>query len=67
MRNRIYDRVFDREWVRAHMPDAELRRQEAAYRRGVLRTAALASVVLVLMGGLSAWALSASHAATDRR
>ena len=65
LRNRIYDRVFDKDWVRAHMPDAELRRQREAYRRGVLRTAALASVVLLLMGLLSAWALSASHTATN--
>ena len=60
----MYDRVFDKDWVAAHMPDAELRRQREAYRRGVLRTAALASVVLLLMGVLSAWALSASHTAT---
>ena len=63
VRNRVYDGVFDKEWVQSHMPDAEMRRQAAAYRRGVLRTAALASVVLVLMGALSAWALSAGHAA----
>ncbi len=30
VRNRIYERVFDREWVRTHLPDAELRRQRAA-------------------------------------
>ncbi|MBM3460226.1 MAG: hypothetical protein FJX77_17030, partial [Armatimonadetes bacterium] len=35
VRNRIYATVFDREWVRASMPDAEQRRQRAAYRRGV--------------------------------
>jgi WD40 repeat protein len=63
VRNRVYDRVFDKDWVQSHMPDAELRRQEAAYRRGVLRTAALASVVLLLMGMLSAWALSENHTA----
>src|SRR5262249_39117232 len=40
VRNRIYDRVFDREWVTAHMPGAELRRQKAAFRKGLLRTAA---------------------------
>ena len=27
VRNRIYERVFDREWVEANMPDAEKRRQ----------------------------------------
>ena len=62
VRNRTYDRVFDKEWVSAHMPDAEKRRQAAAYRRGVLRTAALASVVVLLMALLSGWALHANHA-----
>src|SRR5262249_29156698 len=36
VRNRIYERVFDREWAQANMPDAELRRQREAYRRGLL-------------------------------
>src|SRR5205085_2307968 len=52
VRNRIYARVFDREWVRTHMPDAELRRQRAAYRRGVLRTAGVGAVVLTVVAGL---------------
>ncbi len=37
MRNRIYDRVFDRAWIRENMPDAEVRRQTSAYRKGLLR------------------------------
>ncbi len=37
VRNHIYERVFDQEWVKTNMPDAELRRQRAAYRRGLLR------------------------------
>lgn len=40
LRNRIYERVFDRDWVEQHMPDAELRRQRTAYRQGVLRATA---------------------------
>src|SRR5262249_34834239 len=44
VRNRIYGRVFDRKWVRQHMPGAELRRQRAAFRRGLLR-ASVASAV----------------------
>src|SRR5262245_52788155 len=31
VRNRIYERVFDRRWVRARMPGDELRRQQAAF------------------------------------
>ena len=42
VRNRIYYRVFDREWVLANLPDAEVLRQRAAYRRGLLRAAAVA-------------------------
>ncbi|MBI2947724.1 MAG: AAA-like domain-containing protein, partial [Verrucomicrobia bacterium] len=49
VRNRIYHRVFDSDWVRAHMPEAELRRQEAAFRRGVLRATAIAVVVVAVM------------------
>ena len=37
VRNRIYARVFDQEWVKENMPDAELRRQQAAYRAGLVR------------------------------
>ena len=57
VRNRIYYRVFDREWINANMPDAELRRQRAAYRRGMARTAAVAAVILFLMAGLAFSAL----------
>lgn len=48
-RNRIYSRVFDRRWIEIHMPDAELRRQRAAFRRGVIRTTAVSAVVVVAM------------------
>ncbi|MBI4659572.1 MAG: AAA-like domain-containing protein [Verrucomicrobia bacterium] len=48
-RNRIYHQVFDREWVQSNMPDAELRRQRAAFLRGVLRTTAIAAVVVAAM------------------
>jgi hypothetical protein len=44
VRNRIYERVFDQEWVTAHMPGAELRRQREAFRRGVWRTATVAAI-----------------------
>lgn len=54
VRNRIYERVFDRAWVRENMPGAEIRRQRRAYLRGVLRTAAIAAVVIVVIATL-AW------------
>jgi WD40 repeat protein len=53
VRNRIYGEVFDPKWARTNMPDAELRRQRAAYRRGVLRATAVAAVVAAVMGGLA--------------
>lgn len=52
VRNRIYEHVFDDRWIRMNMPDAELRRQRAAYRKGVLRTAALAAIVLLVIAVL---------------
>jgi hypothetical protein len=52
-RNRIYYRVFDRNWVIANMPDAELRRQRSAYRKGIWRAASVAAFVFVLIAGLA--------------
>ncbi len=51
-RNQIYERVFDQAWVATNMPDVELRRQRAAYRKGLLRAAAIAAVILVAMASL---------------
>ncbi len=53
VRNRIYARVFDPAWVAANMPQAELRRQRAAYRRGIVRTALLSGLLLALVGWLA--------------
>jgi len=49
VRNRIYERVFDRDWVKSNLPGAELRRQEAAYKRGV-KVAALVAISLFATG-----------------
>jgi hypothetical protein len=49
VRNRIYERVFDRDWVTSNLPGAELRRQKAAYQRGV-KVAALAAIPLFFAG-----------------
>jgi WD40 repeat protein len=46
VRNRIYARVFSREWVTRHLPDAEVRRQRAAFRRGLTRAGSIAVIVL---------------------
>nr|VFJ97091.1 MAG: AAA-like domain-containing protein [Candidatus Kentron sp. LFY] len=52
VRNRIYARAFDGNWIDANMPDAERRRQRAAFRRGLLRMGIAAGVVISgLIGG----------------
>ena len=51
--NRIYERVFDTRWIRQNLPGAELRRQRAAFRRGVLRTTAVAGLILAIMAALA--------------
>jgi WD40 repeat protein len=48
-RNHIYARAFDEKWVWAHMPDAEMRRQRAAFYRGVIRTTGIAAVVVTAL------------------
>src|SRR5262245_32253440 len=53
VRNRIYEGVFDREWVGTNMPDAEVRRQRAAYRRGLLRAAAIAGMIIAAVASLA--------------
>jgi WD40 repeat protein len=53
VRNRIYNSVFDKTWVMSNLPDAELRRQRTAFRRGVWRTALVSVVILALMGALA--------------
>ncbi len=58
VRNRIYERVFGREWVKENMPDAELRRQREAYRRGLLRAAAVAGGILAIIAALAFAALT---------
>ena len=45
VRNRFYERAFDAAWVKQNLPDAEVRRQREAYRRGVVRTLTLAGTV----------------------
>jgi tetratricopeptide (TPR) repeat protein len=53
VRNRIYYRVFDGDWITAHMPDAELRRQRLAYRRGLVRATTVGAVIMLAMAVLA--------------
>lgn len=63
VRNRIYAHVFDREWVISHMPDAELRRQRAAYWRGLVRALAGSTVVVLIMIGLAIYGFTNANKA----
>ncbi|PYX99278.1 MAG: hypothetical protein DMG64_19775 [Acidobacteria bacterium] len=47
VRNRVYRHTFDREWVQTNLPGAEVRRQRAAYLRG-LKLAMAIAVPLIL-------------------
>lgn len=72
VRNRIYERVFDREWIQENMPGQELRRQRQSYRRGLIRATAISGTVLVTVAALAvaAWRsqnrAEAATAALDR-
>jgi WD40 repeat protein/Flp pilus assembly protein TadD len=67
VRNRIYYRAFDKQWVIANMPDAELRRQRAAYRRGILRATGIAGLVLTIMVGLVLTAVGQRNRAEEEK
>lgn len=66
VRNRIYAHVFNRKWVKDHLPQAELRRQRAAYWKGVLRTSLFAVVVLGLVSQLALFASRQARLAEER-
>jgi hypothetical protein len=56
VRNDIYARVFDQKWITENMPGAELRRQRAAHRRGMLHAIAGAAVIVAAIGALAMYA-----------
>jgi len=53
VRNRIYARVFDNQWVENNLPGAEIKQRRAAYRRGLLRAASAGGAILLLVGALA--------------
>jgi tetratricopeptide (TPR) repeat protein len=61
-RNRIYSKVFDLTWVKKNLPDAEARRQKAAFYRGVHRVVGVAVIVLSIMAGLVVYAWKSAQA-----
>src|SRR5439155_26654064 len=67
VRNRIYERVFDQAWIMEHMPDAELGRQRAGCRRGLLGATAIAAAVISVVVGLALLALTQARRANQQR
>src|SRR5262249_40213077 len=67
VRNRIYERLFDQTWVAQNMPNAEFRRQQAAYRKGLLRAAAEATIIFFLIAALSFAAISGRQHAVKKQ
>jgi hypothetical protein len=65
VRNRIYFRVFDREWVRSNLPMDEIARQKAAYKQGVLRVARIATPVCLILIGLTIYAIHEKRVAKN--
>ena len=61
VRNRIYARVFNREWIRENLPDAEWQRQRTAYLRGLARAGAVGVCALLVVGSLALYALRQTH------
>jgi WD40 repeat protein len=53
VRNRIYERVFNVDWVKSNLPSAEVRRQRAAFLRGVIRTTGVAVILLTIVAALA--------------
>jgi WD40 repeat protein len=63
IRNRVYRKVFDEEWRRSNLPDAEVRRLRSAAKRAVIYTGLISSVVLLAVSAtaLGMWRLSADR------
>jgi WD40 repeat protein len=60
VRNRVYKTVFDEGWRRQSLPNAELRRQRGAARLAILRTAAVAGVVVLAISSAAVGILKIS-------
>jgi WD40 repeat protein len=65
VRNRIYERAFDGSWIKANLPDAEVRRQREAYRRGVLRAVIISTVILASVIALAVYAFKQQNRARE--
>lgn len=66
VRNRIYERAFDRKWLQERMPGAELRRQRAARRRGFFLATVMASVVIAVLTAVTVYAFDQKRKAQHK-
>ena len=53
VRNRVYFRAFDRAWVEANLPDAEVLRQQRAARAAATRVGLVAGGIALAIGALA--------------
>ncbi len=60
VRNLVYKTVFDEGWRRQSLPNAELRRQRGAARVAILRTAAVAGIVVLAISSAAVGILKIS-------
>jgi len=65
IRNRIYAKVFDRRWIAEQLPDAEVRRQQAAFRRGVWRAGLVASSLVIAFAAIAGYAVNEARLEHD--
>jgi WD40 repeat protein len=66
-RNRIYETVFDEQWIEENMPGKELRRQKRAFRLGMIRAASIGGVIVLAMAALALYSMVMAKAAGDAR
>ncbi len=67
IRNRIYQEVFGRVWIRENMPGQEFRRQRRAFWRGALRTLAGSLAVCTVLTVLTMVAIQNAREANRAR
>jgi WD40 repeat protein len=66
VRNRIYAKAFNHEWIGSNLPDAEARRQRTAFRRGVIQTALIAFIITMAISAVAFYAIRQSNRASEQ-
>jgi len=55
LRNRLYAKLFDRRWIEANLPGAEVRRQREAARRAALKLGSVSLAIIVVLVSVTAY------------